>query len=77
MKSVTKLLHPSCELCETKPTTLFQYWMEVFPFQKNPKNLVHLKFLGLLLTLLHSEQPKLYRVLAVLSTVGLKEKLLL
>ena len=28
---------------------------------------------GLLLTLLHSEWPKLHRVLAVLSAIGLKE----
>ena len=29
-------------------------------------------FTKLFLTLLHSEQPKLYRVLAVLSAIGLK-----
>ena len=30
---------------------------------------------GLLLTLLHSEWPKLHRVLAVLSAIGLKERI--
>ena len=29
--------------------------------------------MGLFLTLMHSEQPKLHRVLAVLSAIGLKE----
>ena len=32
---------------------------------------------GQLLTLLHSERPKLYTILAFLSAIGLKERILL
>ena len=36
--------------------------------------LVYLLNEGSLLTILHSEQPKLHRVLAILSAIGLKDK---
>ena len=61
--------------------------MEVFPFQNTPKHLEPSYKMDLdiwdcskreepLLTLLHSERPKLYTVLAFLSAVKVKAELL-
>ena len=45
------------------------YGFLLFPCQQNFSKR------GLYLTLLHSEQPKLYGVLAILSAIGLKERI--